>query len=112
MAKHILSITVEQMADENPDTSYLEQDEFKNRLAEYRRGDFGYIGIHAKAEVQFSDGGAIQVLTSGGLWGIESDSSSEYLKEIEAEELADLRGTLIEAGFLSEYVDQVIQEQA
>jgi hypothetical protein len=52
------------------------------------------------------------VLTSGGLWGIESDSSNEYLKEVEAEELADLRGTLIEAGFLSEYVDQVIQEQA
>lgn len=112
MAKRILSIEIEHLNDDDPDTSYLEQDGEEERLQQYKDGHFSYIGIRAKAEVQFSDNGSIQTLESGGLWGIEDDSDEDYLKSVEQEELADLRQTLIDAGFLAEYVDQEIAQQA
>lgn len=97
--KRILNVTIRELPDETPDTSYLDQDEFEDRKAEYENGDFGFIGIRAEAEVQLEANGAIQTLTSGGLWGIESDSGREYLNEVAQEELADLKSTLRAAGF-------------
>jgi len=41
----------------------------------------------------------LQDVSSGGLWGIESDSDASYLKEIEAEELSELRKQLYAMGF-------------
>jgi len=51
-------------------------------------------GIHARAELSYDIGHGdrrIQRMESAGLWGIESDSGADYLKEVEQEELADLR---------------------
>ena len=96
-AKRILKISIERDIDEDPDTSYLEQDGFEKRLAEYRNSDFWFIGIRAKAAVAINS--TWQQVTSGGLWGIESDSDPEYLKSIELEELNSLRGILHELGF-------------
>ena len=59
------------------------------------------IGIVAVAEVSYPIGGGsrrIEWFSSSGLWGIESDSSEEYLTEVEKEELADLKDHLTHFG--------------
>lgn len=90
----IESVKIERIADRDADTSYLEQEGFEDRLAEYRNESFGFIGIQAKAVVSYpmdeQGNRRLETLTSGGLWGIEGDSSREHLAEIEAEELAAL----------------------
>lgn len=106
--KRIHAVTLKRI----PDTSYLEQDEFSDRLRQFNDGLFCYIGIIAEAEVnvQVNDGQAYinrqiapqylrQTITSGGLWGIESDSDASYLEEIEQEQLSELRGQLHAIGF-------------
>lgn len=64
--------------DEDPDTSYLEQDEFDDRLKAYKRGEFNFVGVRAEAQVEI--GGITQTITSAGLWGIEDDSGDDYLR--------------------------------
>jgi hypothetical protein len=86
--------------DESPDVSYLEQEEFADRLREYRRGDFFFQGCWAEAEICVN--GVIQTIRSGGLWGIDSDSESAYKELIEAEEKAALAEILVSLGFTAE----------
>ena len=88
----ILSITAKQLWDPFPDTSYLETPGFEDRFQQYQNGDFGFIGIRAEAEIIVN--GICQVITSGGLWGIESDSSRQYLSEVEQEEVDQLKAIL------------------
>lgn len=100
--KRIHKVVIQHMIDSDPDISYLEQDDFLGRLEQYNNGVFEFIGIRARAEycVGTGDGYSIvQEVTSGGLWGIESDSNAEYLKDIEQEELNSLRGQLSAIGF-------------
>jgi len=75
---------------------YIRQD--YERMERLQRGDWCYIGIRAEAEVTLT-GDVLQDVSSGGLWGIESDSDASYLKEIEAEELSELRKQLYAMGF-------------
>lgn len=82
-------IITHRIPDEDPDTSYLEQEGFEDRLESYRRGDFYFLGIVAKTQIAVC--GTIQTLQSGGLWGIESDSDESYLQEIEREQIAELQ---------------------
>lgn len=64
-------------------------------LEDYRRcealnnSEWNYIGIVSKASVVGAFG-VVQTLRSGGLWGIESDSSGDYIRQVEDEELATL----------------------
>ena len=88
-------IRVRVMHDEDPDTSYLDQDEFADRRAEFERGDFTFVGVRAEADVVVE--GVLQTLTSGGLYGIESDSR-EYIEEVGVEEYNDLRKILTTIG--------------
>lgn len=69
------------------------------RMMAYSDGEYYYLGILAEAQVRLSKNATIQRFTSGGLWGIESDSGPEYFAEVEKEELADLKSTLIAVGF-------------
>jgi hypothetical protein len=69
------------------------------RMERLNRGDWCYIGIRAEAEILLPSAGIVQEITPGGLWGIESDSDESYFAEVEAEELADLRGHLAGIGF-------------
>jgi hypothetical protein len=69
------------------------------RMERLNRGDWCYIGIRAEAEILVPSAGIVQEITSGGLWGIESDSDESYFAEVEAEELADLRRHLAGIGF-------------
>lgn len=75
------------------------------------RGDWHFIGIRAEAEIGLPTGTyssaarggeehvLCQTVTSGGLYGIESDSDAEYIKSVEDEELAALRQQLHALGF-------------
>ncbi len=77
------------------------------RAVSYGRG-WSMVGIRAEAVVQTSEDGkywTTQVLTSGGLYGIESDSDNSYFKSVEGEELADLEAILQQFGFEPEEIE-------
>lgn len=79
--------------------SYFEQD--YQRSERLNAGDWCYLGVRAVAEVSYpiSNGNRrTETLTSGGLWGIESDSDAKYALEVEAQELADLKEHLKQFG--------------
>lgn len=78
----------------------------KKAAAAYVRQDFermeayghtwSMVGVVAEATVSYSEGQGVrrsETFTSGGLWGIESDSG-DYFKEVEREELDDLKSHL------------------
>lgn len=78
------------------------------RMERMNRGDWCYIGIRAEAEVVANvqtEGkpgkwhGVVQRVTSGGLWGIESDSERSYIKEEQAGQLSELKTELLAMGF-------------
>ena len=69
--------------DENPDTSYLEQEGFEKRLERFRKGWFEYCGIVARVLLDV-DGRDVEI-GQCSVWGIESDSDAEYLEEIARE---------------------------
>lgn len=85
--------------EQDPDASekYLEGLEgLEERLAEYKRGEFDFVCVRAVAEVRIE--GIDQVLTSGGMYAIESDSEPEHLEELVAAEWAGLRNVLKTVG--------------
>lgn len=76
-----------------------------DRTEALNRGEWYYLGIVAKAGITLPGSTLVQRITSGGLWGIESDSEAGYFAEVEAEELADLRGELETIGFTKRQID-------
>lgn len=91
----------EKVEDLDPDPSYLDQEGFEDRKAAFERGDFGYVGVRAKVNLmipQAEGGHRLQVITSGGLWGIESDSDDRHFKEVGQEELQQLKDDLTKLG--------------
>lgn len=74
---------------------YGKQD-FK-RMEELNRGEWYYLGIIAKAEI-VSPNGIVQIIRSGGLWGIESDSDAAYIESVEKEQLGELKEELAAFG--------------
>jgi hypothetical protein len=101
----------------NPAQDYREcepEDQFLNTVRDYermeslQRGDWYYIGIRAQAEIVID--GTCQTITSGGLWGIESDSDESYLKKIEQEELSELRSILHTMGFSKRAIACAVKE--
>jgi hypothetical protein len=86
--------------DDCPDTSYLEQEGFEDRLEQYRQGDFDYVGVRAVVALPIPFG-TDQILTkvkSPGLWGIESDSGEDYFDSVFQEESNILADMLTELG--------------
>lgn len=79
------------------------------RMERLNRGNWHYISIRAEATVII--GNVIQTISSGGLWGIESDSGDDYIKEIEKEELDNLAEILKELGFKESQINKIeVQE--
>lgn len=86
---------------------YVRQD--YKRMETLNSGWWYFIGIRAEAEIGIEgnepsrryhfEGWTFQTITSGGLWGIESDSNQEYFDSVEKEELADLKTQLLALGF-------------
>jgi hypothetical protein len=110
MAKRIRSTRLVRELDESPDVSYLKQDHCEGgtyygmtsaeRLAAFERGEWEMVGVFAEAEIEV--GGVLQMIRTGGLWGIESDSSDEYMIETAEAEWDELAATLAELGFSAE----------
>lgn len=75
--------------------AYIAQD--YERMESLQGQDWWFVGIRAEADIVVN--GVSQTITSGGLWGIESDSDSEYFANIEKEELTQLREELHTLGF-------------
>jgi hypothetical protein len=104
------SVKVLVLPDEDPDTSFLDQEDFEDRRKEFERGDFSFVGVRAEAEIVVD--GIVQTITSGGLWGVESDAGDEYIQSVAAEEYADLRKILKTLGVrTSELPAEVEQSQ-
>ncbi len=83
-------------------------DEDQARLQEFYSGGLGCIGIKAKTLIYIpkgSDTYLMQEIASGGLWGIESDSDDQSIKEIEDSQLADLKDTLDQLGISYENIE-------
>lgn len=85
---------------------YVQQD--FSRMESLNRGDWHYIGIIAKAEVWNPETKVTQVVRSGGLWGVESDSG-DYLNDIANDELANLRTELLALGFGERAIDHAFK---
>jgi len=79
-----------------------------DRMERLHRGDWYYFGIWAEAEVQ-TGSNVLQHISSGGLWGIESDSDRSYITETEQGELANLRDELLAAGFSRRAISQAFK---
>lgn len=82
--------------DDSPDPSYMDQDGWADRKAQYENGDFGFVGVRAVATLKIPHGcDHIDVkVESPGLWGIESDSGNEYLRSVYDEEVLVLTDML------------------
>ena len=79
---------------------YCEQD--YERIESFNKGNWYFLGIKVEAEIQTSKNGKewlINRISSGGLFGIESDSESSYFEEIEKEQINELKIQLLELGF-------------
>jgi hypothetical protein len=78
-----------------------------DRMESLNVGNWCYIGIRAEARVIVNEQiigpvashGIAQTITSGGLYGIESDSGKEHITETIQEELANLKTELLALGF-------------
>jgi hypothetical protein len=136
---HILSIRIEHRIDENPDLSFLgkytntwvegciEREinnprEYKfflpateygqqdyQRMEDYNKNNWWMIGIVAKAQIK-SPNGIIQTICSGSLWGIESDSDKEYIKQVEQEQLDGLKKELEAIGLGERAIEKAFNE--
>lgn len=84
---------------------YTKQD--YDRLESLHRGAWAYIGIWAQADIVI--GTVRQTIRSGGLWGIEDDSEPAYFKEVEHEELSELRNQLHALGFSKRAIAEAIK---
>lgn len=62
------------------------------RMESINNGNIWFMGIIAKAILNVA--GTVQSISSGGLWGIESDSSKDYIIEIEHEQLNKVKEQL------------------
>lgn len=71
------------------------------RIRDFRAGDWWFESCRAVAEVRYElyDGSfRIERLSSGGVYGIESDCGEEYRQEVESQEMADLQAHLARFG--------------
>lgn len=116
MPLELESISKEFIIDESPDLSYLEQDyedctkqeaikhkaQDENRLQRYNDGYWHMIGIKAKAKIRIN--GIFETVTSGGLWGIESDSDQKYFDEVFEEQKSELIDMLKEIGISQDQI--------
>jgi hypothetical protein len=79
------------------------------RMEQINNGNVGFICISAEAEVLTSTdrkNWLINTLSSGGLYGIESDSDNSYIESVEKEELDQLKEVLKEYGFTEKQINK------
>jgi hypothetical protein len=105
MSVRLQSVSRAVVTDDDPDTSYLEQEGFEDRLAAYRDGAFHFVGVRAVAVIMIKtkDGLGLhyeQRILTPGVWSIESDFGEDHIEEVYQEELGTLREMLAELGIV------------
>lgn len=78
------------------------------RMESLNNGSWCFMGIIAKAEIR-TESGTMQVIRSGGVWGIESDAGEADLDEVGKDELENLRLELSALGFGKRAIDKAYQ---
>jgi hypothetical protein len=107
MGRHEFRYFIASMsAEDTGNPKSVEQD--YERCEAYNRGEWCMMGVQAVATIEVN--GIRQTIRSGGLWGIESDSGSDYFGEVGEQELDDLRGMLAELGFSAEEIGEACDE--
>ena len=91
-------IVIETMPDPCPDTSYLQQEGFEDRLRQAENGDFGFMGIRASCTLLIgigqTDHAILHRFKSPGIWGVETDSHPSHVQELFENERAILLAML------------------
>jgi len=109
-SKTIEYMKVEQLLDSDADTEYLDKPVNKNRKEEYADNKFCYVGLRATAEIKipmhkqsnWEKGQGCwmhQIISSGGIWSIESDSPKAHMRAMAKNTLEELREMLLELDF-------------
>lgn len=85
------------------------------RMEALSSGQWHFIGIQAEARVSYGTNPngtdrRLEWFTSGGLWGIESDSNIDYLLEVANDEFADLREHLETFGVNLTDFDELVND--
>lgn len=78
------------------------------RMEALERQEWAYVGIQALAKVQLPSG-TVQRITSGGLWGIESDSGQDYFAEVAGDEMAQLADDLKALGISAKAITAAVK---
>jgi hypothetical protein len=89
------------MEDDAADVSYLDGENFSERLDALRRGEFGFVGVCAEVDIVFGWGpdiGITHTIRSPGIWGIESDMGADYIGQCFDEECQSLESILADIG--------------
>lgn len=93
----------------------LDKITIKHIADEMSESEESMIGIMAEAEVSYPISAQgdrrIEWLSSGGIWGIEYDAPDDHIKELEEQELADLKEHLKEFGINVSNFDKVPVKQ-
>jgi len=76
---------------------YCQQD--YDRMVSLCNGNWYFMGIICEATVTLTDSDLIQTISSGGLWGIESDSAGDYIPSVENYQMEELHKELAALGF-------------
>ena len=91
-------IVIETMPDPCPNTSYLQQEGFEDRLRQAENGDFGFMGIMAACTLIIGIGQSDHVilhrLKSPGIWGVETDSDPSHVQQLYEDERSILLAML------------------
>jgi hypothetical protein len=92
-----------------PANEHYRMENYK-KYEKYNNGQLWCIGITAMAICEMKQGNKTITYKecSSGLWGIESDSGEWYIKEIEQEQLEELRYELSELGFSMIELDKAL----
>ena len=88
-------------AEDTGNPQSVEQD--YQRAEAFNRGEWSYMGVRAVAVVEVL--GVRQTVTSGSVWGLESDSDDGDFAEVGAGELDSLHDILAELGFTGKDID-------
>ena len=103
------TVTFRVLPDLNPDASYLEQEGFEDRRAQYLADLFSFVGIRAEVQLHDWTTGVVTNVTSAGLWNIEDDSDREYLWQVGSEELDSLSDELAARGIDISGIEPVLE---
>ena len=82
------------------------------RAEDYNNGGWCFLVVHAEAEIVTGTKqcGLVNIVKSGHIGGIESDSDRSYFDEIRAENLGELYSTLVSLGFTKRQIDKAFED--